>query len=420
LIAAPSRVTEEIDVAIVGAGAAGLMTAIWAARAAPGQRVACLDGAPRLGAKILIAGGGRCNVTHDVVDERAFAGASPNAIRKVLRRFDVPETVAFFAELGVTLVREETGKLFPSTDRARTVLDALVGAARTAGVELRHPWRVETITPSADGLVVAGPAGALVAPHVVLATGGRSVPKTGSDGHGYALARALGHAVTPTFPALVPLTLPEGHVLRALRGVATDVTLVLRTASGKRLHALTGSLLCTHTGLSGPVVLDMSRHWRAAVADDPSVELAVDWVPALGRDGLDALLRAPGSAGPVRRLHTHLPERLARALCELAGVDGSAPALALTRAARRTLVETVTAFVLPVTGDRGFDHAEVTAGGVPLTEIRLETMASRVQPGLHLVGEICDVDGRIGGYNFQWAWASGYVAGNAIGATLAS
>jgi hypothetical protein len=419
LIAAPSRVTEEIDLAIVGAGAAGLMTAIWAARAAPGHRVVCLDGAARLGAKILIAGGGRCNVTHDVVDERAFAGGSPNAIRKVLRRFDVPETVAFFAELGVTLVREETGKLFPTTDRARTVLDALVGAARTAGVELRHPWRVETIAPSADGLVVAGPAGALAAAHVVLATGGRSVPKTGSDGHGYALVRALGHTVTHTFPALVPLTLAEGHALRALRGVAADVTLGLRTATGKRLLALGGSLLCTHTGLSGPVVLDMSRHWRAAVADDPSVELVVDWVPALGRDGLDALLLAPGSAGPVRRLHAHLPERLARALCEQAGVDGSAPALALTRAARRTLVETVTAFVLPVMGDRGFDHAEVTAGGVPLTEIRLETMASRVQPGLHLVGEICDVDGRIGGYNFQWAWATGYVAGNAIGAALA-
>jgi predicted Rossmann fold flavoprotein len=419
LIAAPSRVTEEIDVAIVGAGAAGLMTAIWAARAAPGHRVVCLDGAARLGAKILIAGGGRCNVTHDVVCERAFAGASPNAIRKVLRRFDVPETVAFFAELGVTLVREETGKLFPTTDRARTVLDALVGAARTAGAELRHPWRVETITPSADGLVVAGPAGALVAPHVVLASGGRSVPKTGSDGHGYALARALGHTVTSTFPALVPLTLPEGHALRALRGVAVDVALVLRTSTGKRLLALGGSLLCTHTGLSGPVVLDMSRHWHAAFVADPSVELAVDWVPALGRDGLDALLLAPGSAGPVRRLHAHLPERLARALCEQAGVDGSAPALGLTRAVRRTLVETVTAFVLPVTGDRGFDHAEVTAGGVPLTEIRLETMASRVRPGLHLVGEICDVDGRIGGYNFQWAWASGYVAGNAIGTTLA-
>jgi predicted Rossmann fold flavoprotein len=411
-------VTEPVDVAVVGAGAAGLMAAIWAARTAPGRRIVCLDGAARLGAKILIAGGGRCNVTHDVVDERAFAGGSPNAIRKVLRRFDVPETVAFFASCGVSLKREDTGKLFPTTDRARTVLDALLGASRAAGVALRHPWRVETIARDGEHLVVTGPAGSIAASHVVLATGGRSVPKTGSDGHGYQLARALGHSVTPTFPALVPLTLPDGHLLRMLQGVAADVRLELRSATGKRLLALTDSLLCTHTGLSGPVVLDMSRHWRAAITEDAKVQLIVDWIPALTPDEVDRLLLAPGSAGAVRRLHAHLPERLARALCEHAGMDGSAPAPALERAARRALVRAVTAMSLPITGDRGFAHAEVTAGGVPLTEIRLETMASRLTPGLHLCGEICDVDGRIGGYNFQWAWASGWVAGVSIGAAL--
>jgi predicted Rossmann fold flavoprotein len=233
-------VTEHVDVAVVGGSAAGLMAAIWAGRTAPGRSVVCLDGAERLGAKILVAGGGRCNVTHDVVDERAFAGASPNAVRKVLRRFDVPETIAFFAECGVTLKREETGKLFPTTDRARTVLDALVGAARAAKVVLRHPWRVETITRADDRFVVAGPAGAIGARSVVLATGGRSLPKTGSDGHGYALARGLGHTVTTTMPALVPLTLPDGHFLRALRGVTADVTLSLRSSTGKRRLALSG------------------------------------------------------------------------------------------------------------------------------------------------------------------------------------
>ncbi len=408
---------ESVDVAIVGAGAAGLMAATWAGRTGPGRRIVCLDGAARLGAKILIAGGGRCNVTHDVVDERAFSGSSQNAVRKVLRRFDVPETVAFFAACGVTLKREETGKLFPTTDRAQTVLDALVGAARSAGVVLRHPWRVETIEHVADGFVVAGPAGTIAARHVVVATGGQSVPKTGSDGHGYALVRALGHTVTPTFPALVPLTLPDGHFLRALPGVAADVALELRSVTGKRRLALAGALLCTHTGLSGPVVLDMSRHWRAAIAEDPTVRLVVDWTPGLTPEEVDRLLLAPGSAGAARRLHAHLPERLVRALCEHAGVDGSTPSPALARAARRTLVGAVTGLVLPVTGDRGFTHAEVTAGGVPLTEIRLETMASRVTPGLHLCGEICDVDGRIGGYNFQWAWASGWVAGTSVGAT---
>src|SRR6185295_8567768 len=200
---------------------------------------------------------GRCNVTHDVVEDQAFAGSSRNAIRKVLRRFDVPETVAFFRELGVVLKREETGKLFPTTDRAQTVLEALLAAARTAGVAARHPWRVETIERTDGCFMLAGPAGSLRARNVVVATGGRSVPKTGSDGHGYAMARALGHTVTPqVFPGLVPLTLPRDHFLTALAGVSAQVTLEVRSGSGRRLAQFTDPLLCTHFGVSGPVVLD--------------------------------------------------------------------------------------------------------------------------------------------------------------------
>jgi predicted Rossmann fold flavoprotein len=299
----------------------------------------CLDGAERLGAKILIAGGGRCNVTHDVVDERAFAGSSPNAVRKVLRRFDVRETIAFFAACGVTLKREDTG----SSSR-RPIAHAPCSTRSSApperpGVALRHPWRVETIALSGERFVVAGPAGTIAARHVVLATGGRSVPKTGSDGHGYVIARSLGHSVTTTFPALVPLTLPDGHFLRALSGVGADVTLVLRSASGEAATCALGLASVHAQGLSGPVVLDMSRHWRAALAEDPTMQLVVDWLPALRPEQVDELLLAPGSAGAVRRLHAHLPERLARALCEHAGVDGSAPAPALPRIARRALVD---------------------------------------------------------------------------------
>src|SRR5262247_1057749 len=171
------------DLAVVGAGAAGLMAALTAARR--GRRVVVVDGARTLGAKILVSGGGRCNVTHERVDETAFAGSSPAAIRKVLRRFGVPETVEFFRELGVSLKREDTGKLFPTTDRARTVLDALLAATRTSGVDIRHPWRVTEIEADDDVFTLTGPAGSLVARSVVLATGGRSVPKTGSDGRGY-------------------------------------------------------------------------------------------------------------------------------------------------------------------------------------------------------------------------------------------
>ncbi len=406
-----------IDIAIVGAGAAGLMAGIWAGRTDRRRTIVVLDGAARLGAKILIAGGGRCNVTHDVVDEEAFAGASRNAIRKVLGRFDVTRTVAFFRELGVTLKREDTGKLFPTTDRARTVLDALLAAARTAGVTLHHPWRVETVTRDGGGFTLAGPAGRLRARAVVLATGGRSVPKTGSDGHGYAIARSLGHSITPrVFPALVPLTLPRGHVLTTLAGVAVPATLEVRSGPGKRLARFTDATLCTHFGLSGPSVLDVSRYWLDARAGDPGATLVVNWLPGETIESVDAWLRDLGRTSPGRRLHRHLPERLARALCAEAGIDPSAPGHTLPRVRRRALATMLVAMPLPVTGDRGFTHAEVTAGGVPLTELRLETMASRLVPGLHLCGELCDVDGRIGGYNFQWAWASGYTAGASVGA----
>ena len=401
-----------IDVAIVGAGAAGLMAAIWARRTFPERRVVVLDGARTLGAKILVAGGGRCNVTHHEVDETAFAGSSRPAIRKVLRRFGVADTVAFFREQGVPLKREDTGKLFPTTDRARTVLDALLHAARAAGVEIRHPWRVEDVRP---GFELRGAGGeTLEAVHVILATGGRSLPKTGSDGGGYALARGLGHTVTPrVFPGLVPLTLPAGHVLCGLSGLSALVRLEVRTGLGRLLASFTDQALCTHFGLSGPAVLDVSRYVIDARLDDPAAVLVASWLPGTTAESLDATLRDP-SIVPSRYCADRMPERLARALCAEAGVAWGQPGHRLTRDARRALVRAAIQMPLPITGDRGFNYAEVTAGGVPLAEVDTATMRSRRCPGLSLCGEICDVDGRIGGFNFQWAWASGFVAGTGL------
>jgi hypothetical protein len=399
--------TGRVELAVVGAGAAGLMAAIWARRTAPGRSVVLLDGARTLGAKILVSGGGRCNVTHHAVDETAFAGSTRPAIRKVLRRFDVAATVAFFRELGVELKREETGKLFPVSDRARTVLDALLRAARDAGVGIRHPWRVAGIAP---GFVLTSNDGdTLEAARVVLASGGRSLPKTGSDGGGYALARALGHTITPrVFPGLVPLTLPRDHFLCALSGLSTEATLDVRSAAGRRLASFTGSTLCAHFGLSGPAVLDVSRYYIDARFDDPGASLVANWIPDTTPEAADAALR---TVPPARFLSARLPERMARGLCDAAGVNWSTPAHRLAREARLAVARTATEMALPVTGDRGFNHAEVTAGGVPLQELDLTTLESRRCPGLFLCGEICDVDGRIGGFNFQWAWASGYVAG---------
>ena len=395
---------QSYDIAIVGAGAAGLTAAIFARRAAPEARIIALDGAPKIGAKILISGGGRCNVTHDVVTPDDFNG-NRNAVARVLRTFPVDETTAWFAEMGVTLKREETGKLFPATDRARTVVDALLRACE--GVEIRTATRVQSIEP---GFRIDG----ITASRVILAPGGRSVPKTGSDGSGYALARALGHTITETFPALVPLILEPEHWMTSLSGTSAEVELTVKSGTGKVLARQRGSMLFTHFGISGPVALDISRHWIAAsggqailpartgrIACPPPPLLSVNFLPGETFESLDRqLTQARGNV-----LRGRLPQRLLDALL------GDAKMHQLTKEERRRIVRALVETPVPVVRDRGFDYAEVTAGGVPLSEVDLSTMHSRRCDGLYLCGEILDVDGRIGGYNFQWAWASGKLAG---------
>jgi predicted Rossmann fold flavoprotein len=382
------------DIAIIGAGAAGLTAAIFARRTAPDARIVLVDGAPKLGAKILISGGGRCNVTHDVVTPDDFNG-NRNAIAKVLRTFTVPQTIAWFEEMGVTLKREETGKMFPTTDRAKTVLDALVSAA---DVEVRLGMKVTDIGAPAPAFRI----GDLDARRVILATGGRSIPKTGSDGSGYALVRSLGHTVGDVFPALVPLLLDPGHWMTSLSGTSLDVELSVRADTGRVLVRHRGSMLFTHFGLSGPVVLDISRHWIASHG-----QLVANFLPGETFESLESLLMASSPRATVASvLRGRVPERL---LTAIAGEP--TPLAKLTKDERRRIVRAFVEVPVPVVRDRGFDFAEVTADGVPLSEIDPSTMASRRCEGLFLCGEILDVDGRIGGYNFQWAWASGRLAG---------
>jgi predicted Rossmann fold flavoprotein len=423
------------DIAVIGAGAAGLMAAAWAVREKPGIRVIVLDGAAKLGAKILVAGGGRCNVTHHSVDETAYAGSSRNAIRKVLGRFSVAQTISFFRELGVELKREETGKLFPVTDDARTVLNALLESVRRGaygrGAEIRYPARVIGLSRGADGFVLelANSAQALTARRVILATGGMSLPRTGSDGGGYQLAKSLGHTITKNiFPALVPLLLKKDHWLTALSGVTVDATLEVRMHTGKLVQAFANSTLITHFGLSGPSVLDVSRYWTSSVlearaAGTPPPMLTINWLVGETPQALDEAMVGMGKQTPlawmVARAKGKLPERLIAAIVARCGLEPSTTGATMSREQRRTLAEMMTRMELPVVGDRGYNFAEVTAGGVPLSEVRLESMESRVCPGLYLCGEILDVDGRIGGFNFQWAWASGHVAGKGAAAAPA-
>ncbi len=418
---------EPPTIAIVGAGAAGLMAAISAGRALreggrdSAARVVLLDGSKTVGVKILVAGGGRCNVTHHAVDEKQYAGSSRHTIRKVLRAFGVADTVAFFGELGVTLKREDTGKLFPTTDKARTVLDALLGEVERLGVELRNPWRVARVERKGHQFLIhrAHADETLRADRLVLCTGGMALPRSGSDGEGYIFARAIGHTITArVFPALVPLIVgPDSMWLTELSGVSCRATIEVRGGTGKTLARFENDLLCTHFGLSGPGPMDASRYLTAARHHDRDAALFINW---LGEpfEWIDAGLVGLGPRTPLAYIREYLPERLARALCERAGIDPSTPGSQLTREKRRDLAHLLAATRVDISGDRGFAHAEVTAGGVPLSEINPATMASRACENVWLAGEILDVDGRIGGFNFQWAWASGWLAGQSAGQSV--
>jgi len=407
------------DIVVVGAGAAGLFAATWAARTCPDLHVTALDGAKTLGAKILVAGGGRCNVTHHAVDERDYCGAPPAAIRAVLRRFPVDETIRFFAQCGVELKREETGKLFPVTDKARTVLDALLGAAATAGVHVVHPCRVESIRACGDGFDLATERGPMRGRCVILGTGGMSLPRSGSDGAGFVMARALGHTTTRLIePALVPLTLPDGHWLRQLSGVSLPASITLALASGARVHVhgkplkpIEGAVLCTHFGLSGPAILDASRHWIHAHAADAAARVIIQWLPGLSPQALDQRLLEVKGRSVLAALHGLLPERFLRAACVEAQIDSAAGVQQIPRDRRQLLTRLLCACDIMPSGTRGFTAAETTAGGIPLDEIDGATMMSRRTDNLFVCGEVLDVDGRIGGFSFQWAWASGFIAG---------
>lgn len=413
--------TDRADIVVIGAGAAGLAAAIFAGEAWQGSEVPhilVLDGAKKVGAKILVSGGGRCNVTHEQVSPKDFHG-TPHVVRHVLAAFGVEQTRQWMARLGVELKREDTGKLFPVTDRAETVLQALLRRCRELNVMIRTDHRVESLerwgeAPEQLEFLVRHSHGDCRARRVILATGGCSLPRTGSDGHGWEMARALGHSVTPTVPALVPLVLAPTMFHADLSGVSQEVE--LRTlVDGKPVDRRRGSLLWTHFGISGPVVMDASRFWTMAQRAGQHVELQANFLPDFKAEEGARWLKETLASQPRRRVGTllsrQLPERFALALCRNAGVDPDRAGGQLPRDQRRGLSDRLTGLVLPVVRDRGWNFAEVTAGGVPLDEINFRTMESRKVPGLYLIGELLDCDGRIGGFNFQWAWATGYLAG---------
>ena len=415
---------------VVGAGAAGLTAAIFAARS--GAPTLLLERTRDGGRKILIAGGGRCNVLPGTFRPESYVtDSSPHTLRKILRSWPLPEQRAFFEEdLGIPLKHEDYGdKLFPVSDRARDVRDGLIGAVERAGGRIRFETVVEGVEPWSES---SGPArwrvlveGGEVIPAraLVLATGGLSVAATGSDGRGLRWARGLGHTVHPTYPALTPL-LADPPVHADLAGVSLECR--LEAGEGKGRREAQGGFLFTHRGYSGPAVLNVSHvAVRSALASGvrgPGAEedaggsggrasVRVDWTGE-GASVWDERLQASGRAVSTV-LGGLLPARLAERLQQEAGLPPDRTVAQLRREERRTLVALLTRYPLPWTGDEGYKKAEVTGGGVALDQVDPRTMESRRHPGLYLCGEMLDAFGPIGGHNFLWAWATGRAAGRA-------
>ncbi len=396
-------------IVVVGAGAAGLVAAIFAAGRDP---VLVVERTADGGRKILISGGGRCNILPVALEpERFVTDSPPHLLRRMLRAWPLDAQREFFErDVGIPLTfDEETGKVFPASHRARDVRDGLVALARRGGVQFQWSTSVTGLERSSDGWRVETSGGAIDARAVVLAAGGLSVPKTGSDGTGLQLAARLGHTMHATYPALTPLV-AEPPVHASLAGVSLDVR--LRAKWQGRSAESSGGFLFTHHGYSGPSVLNLShfavRSRMHGGAADAAV-LRVGWSHLTPDDWQRDLTASSGLVATTAA--RHLPQRLAERLLGEAGIPLDRTIAELTRRERIALVERLTSYVLPWTGDEGYKKAEVTGGGVALDDVDPRTLESRRHRGLFVCGEMLDAFGPIGGHNFAWAWSTGRSAG---------
>jgi len=427
----------EFDVAVLGGGAAGLMAGIRAAEL--GGRVVVLEKNRRPGVKILMSGGTRCNLTNARGLRRLESVSGPvdlgfnaalcrgnRAIQEAfgqggaflgpaLRQLDVDQTVRFFESDGLTTKVEANGKIFPASDRAVDVLSVLSRRLERSGAELRghSPVREVRRSDHVPGFEISLPDREVVARRLVLAVGGQSYPGCGTTGDGYAIARGLGHSIVDTRPALVPIRVRPEWVA-SLKGLSLpDVIASVHDFQGKSLQQRREAILFAHFGLSGPAILDVSR--AVALSDRPeALELRLDLLPELGREALDQRIQAACRQGRVAVasvIASDFSHRLAECLLDAAEVPRGRSGADFSRPERMRLLDTLKGLRLSILGTLGFEKAEVTTGGVRLEEVDPRTLESRIVPGLHFAGEVLDLDGLIGGYNFQAAWSTGWLAG---------
>ncbi len=401
----------EFDTLVIGGGAAGLMAALSAAEA--GQSVILLEANEQLGRKILISGNGRCNITNVDGDELShFHGANPRFVGTVLEQLPVKETLALFDDLGIATKQEKRGRLFPVSDQARSVVDVLEDRVLHRGGRIAIGARVETLDRSdayevrcADGRRWRGA-------RVIMASGGVSVPKMGADDSGMQLVEGMGHTRTPLYPGLVALNSDNLQVQR-MHGLKVWAQVSAPLSSG-RLIVDTDDLLFAKYGVSGFTILNLSATLVDELCKGP-VELSINLMPGCRAEEVSELLKNRWERNPHRSLELSfaglLTTKLTRPLLAGNGFERETSVQAISKAQRWQLAQLLTDWRVVVTGPRPFEYAEVTIGGIHSAEIDPHSLESYVAPGLYLTGEMIDVHGDLGGYNFQWAWSSGWVAG---------
>jgi predicted Rossmann fold flavoprotein len=407
----------DFDVIVIGAGAAGLLAATRAAQR--GRRPLLVEKNRKPGVKILMSGGTRCNITH-ATDRRGIVAAFGDQgpfLHSALAALGPDELLAMFHAEGVATKVEPGGKVFPVSDRALDVLRALERMLTRSGAQIVLDEAVSGIEPDGSGFHVRTNRRLLTAEKVIVTVGGQSYPGCGTTGDGYTWAKALGHAIVPPRPALVPLLSPAAWV-HELRGVTIpDVAVAIGEPGAKPVAQRRGSFLFTHFGLSGPVVMDLSR----VITERPHVtswQATCDFLPAIKDEVVTARIAAEASAAGkkavVNILDQWAPRRLVETLMKKADVPVDRRLAELSRAERLVLTRAIKNTAVPINGSLGFKKAEVTAGGVSLNDVDSRTMQSKRTPNLYLAGEILDLDGPIGGYNFQAAFSTGWLAGESV------
>ena len=404
---------------VVGAGAAGIMAAIQAAER--GVKVLVLERNPRPGKKILISGNGRCNVTNVNAGPDTYTGTNPHFAKSALSQFGVWPTLAFFEELGLEWKEEGEGRVFPLTNQASSVLELLEYRLERLGVEVQCSARLESISRDGELWKVGLHGGeSRLARRVIVTPGSNAYPQLGTTGDGYEVMKRLGHALVPTYPSLVPMLTDRAEFHR-MQGNRLQVDAVAEI-DGKPVASRPGEVLFTPTGLSGPVPLWLSGPLAPRVVAGERLALRLNLLPGKDAEAAEQLLAARWARDRERTLAFSfvglLPRKLGPEIVAMAGADPEQPVGRVPESVRRELARLLTSLEVPISGLAGLEQAEVSGGGVSTDQVSSKTMESKLHPGLHLAGEILDIHGDWGGYNFQFAWSSGWVAGVSAAAAL--